>query len=300
MQGSAQDAHHSSVPSGSFVTGNTVTPMHGRWVLPEDAMMLGSSSGPTGRRKGRKKVPPVDLSRVTDPEERKRQRRLMKNRETAAASRCVVSKRGLPLPEELAALPASDLTTPPSLLHRATPLQLHQDQSGGRSGQLQYSSSLAPSTADPQPAAVGRSSPPSPGVHAELAQDGPLALYTPEKQRPIFDLMGSPFEDLRSPPADRPPPRAPVSRVPPDAPESRVRDPVARVLDPDTTSRVGSDLAVAALVELGHSPPKPPAARRWEERAAPAEEVPVWLQGAGSPSILKKKRSSPRQRGQLA
>ena len=93
MQGSAQDAHHSSVPSGSFVTGNTVTPMHGRWVLPEDAMMLGSSSGPTGRRKGRKKVPPVDLSRVTDPEERKRQRRLMKNRETAAASRCVVSKR---------------------------------------------------------------------------------------------------------------------------------------------------------------------------------------------------------------
>lgn len=91
-----------------------------------------------------------------------------------------------------------------------------------------------------------------------------------------------------------------MSRVPPGAPESRVRDPVARVLDPDTASRVGSDLAVAALVELGHSPPKPPAARRWEERAAPAEEVPVWLQGAGSPSILKKKRSSPRQRGQLA
>ena len=73
------------------------------------------------------------------------------------------------------ALPASDLTTPPSLLHRATPLQLHQDQSGGRSDQLQYSSSLAPSTADPQPAAVGRSSPPSPGVHGELA---PEALAT--------------------------------------------------------------------------------------------------------------------------
>ena len=104
-----------------------------------------------------------------------------------------ILSQGLPLPEELVALPASDLTTPPSLLHRATPLQLHQDQSGGRSDQLQYSSSLAPSTADPQPAAVGRSSPPSPGVHAELAQDGPLALYTPEKQRPIFDVSSSPF-----------------------------------------------------------------------------------------------------------
>lgn len=135
-----------------------------------------------------------------------------------------------------------------------------------------------------------------------------MAFTRPQGAWPLPDpllsndlqLMGSPFEELRSPPADRPPPRAPVSRVPPGAPESRVRDPVARVLDPDTASRVGSDLAVAALVELGHSPPKPPAAPRWEERAAPAEEVPVWLQGAGSPSILKKKRSSPRQRGQLA
>lgn len=43
--------------------------------------------GQLASRKGRKKVPPVDLDQVTDPEERKRQRRLMKNRETAAASR---------------------------------------------------------------------------------------------------------------------------------------------------------------------------------------------------------------------
>ncbi|KFM26403.1 Protein ABSCISIC ACID-INSENSITIVE 5 [Auxenochlorella protothecoides] len=60
--------------------------------------------GPHARRKGRKKVPPVDLARVEDPEERKRQRRLMKNRETAAASRARRQERELLLEDRIRAL----------------------------------------------------------------------------------------------------------------------------------------------------------------------------------------------------
>jgi hypothetical protein len=42
-------------------------------------------------KKGRKKVEPVDLDAIEDPQERKRQRRLQKNRRTAATSRCTAS-----------------------------------------------------------------------------------------------------------------------------------------------------------------------------------------------------------------
>ncbi len=41
-------------------------------------------------KKGRKKVEPVDLDAIEDPQERKRQRRLQRNRLTAASSRCTV------------------------------------------------------------------------------------------------------------------------------------------------------------------------------------------------------------------
>lgn len=41
----------------------------------------------TGKKRGKKKLPVSDLDAIKDPSERRRQRRLVKNRNTAAASR---------------------------------------------------------------------------------------------------------------------------------------------------------------------------------------------------------------------
>lgn len=41
----------------------------------------------TGKKRGKKKLPVPDLDAIKDPSERRRQRRLVKNRNTAAASR---------------------------------------------------------------------------------------------------------------------------------------------------------------------------------------------------------------------
>lgn len=86
MEGPGQDGYGGSVPSRSLSSGSGLSPVQPRWAISETPPVSGAVV-PVVRRKGRKKVPPVDLNSVVDPEERKRQRRLMKNRETAAASR---------------------------------------------------------------------------------------------------------------------------------------------------------------------------------------------------------------------
>ncbi|KAL6776603.1 BZIP1 [Auxenochlorella protothecoides x Auxenochlorella symbiontica] len=89
-----------------------------------DTSQIGSDAmqGPHARRKGRKKVPPVDLARVEDPEERKRQRRLMKNRETAAASRARRQERELLLEDRIRALEQENACLKAKLSSRGIPL----------------------------------------------------------------------------------------------------------------------------------------------------------------------------------
>ena len=48
-----------------------------------------SGSGPPPRRKGKRKLPMPDFSVIEDPAELRLQKRLVKNRRTAAASRCI-------------------------------------------------------------------------------------------------------------------------------------------------------------------------------------------------------------------
>ncbi len=47
-----------------------------------------SDSESPKRRRGKRKLPEVDFSAIEDPAELRLQRRLVKNRRTAAASRC--------------------------------------------------------------------------------------------------------------------------------------------------------------------------------------------------------------------
>lgn len=53
---------------------------------PARSQTLGSTKK-VGKTRGKKKLPVPDLDAIDDPEERRRQRRLVKNRNTAAASR---------------------------------------------------------------------------------------------------------------------------------------------------------------------------------------------------------------------
>lgn len=117
--------------------------------------------------------------------------------------------------------------------------------------------------------------------------------------------MASPYSDIGAPleSSGKPAARQPRSRTREQLDGASSQDPVARALELESASRMGSDLAVAALVELGHSPPKAPAGQSkedgtgWVPGDPPVQGTPFWSQSNGSPSILKKKRSSPRQPG---
>lgn len=83
--GMGDDGGEDDTPFASFVPGAGGNDGGGTYGGSDDHEM---GDGPGGRNKGgRKKAPEIDWRSVTDPDERRRLRRMAKNRRTAAASR---------------------------------------------------------------------------------------------------------------------------------------------------------------------------------------------------------------------
>lgn len=61
-------------------------------ISPSGGNQQQTQGGRVQKTRGKKKLPVPDLDAINDLAERRRQRRLIKNRNTAAASRCVAYK----------------------------------------------------------------------------------------------------------------------------------------------------------------------------------------------------------------